>query len=144
MKCWNDNLHIIITVNIYFMYLDCCFMSQSIFISNFISFDRHFKPYNLTWYATVLILYVFSISKLACTFFCYVNFLTVFHFHALYVFCLMYILYGFLTCSVFCGLWPHVLGLNESKSKYVSSTEDQTSQLAKMIKWQINHAFQCF
>jgi hypothetical protein len=77
------------------------------------SFDHHFKPNNLGWYASVLILYVFSISKLACTFFGYVNFLIVFHFHALYIFCLLYILYEFLTCSISFGLWPHVLGLNE-------------------------------
>jgi hypothetical protein len=31
----------------------------------------------------------------------------------LYIFCLLYIFYEFLTCSISFGLWPHVLGLNE-------------------------------
>ena len=51
------------------MYLDSCFMSQTLIISNIISFDYHFKPCNLGWYVSVLILYVFSILKLACIFF---------------------------------------------------------------------------
>jgi hypothetical protein len=42
-------------------------MSQSLIISNVISFDHHFKPCNLGWYVSVLILYVFSILKLVCT-----------------------------------------------------------------------------
>jgi hypothetical protein len=96
-----------------FMYLDCYFMLQSLIIFNTIPFDHHFTPYNLGWYASVLILYVFSISKLACTFFGYVKFLIVFHFYALYILCLLYILYEFLTCSISFGLWPHVLGFNE-------------------------------
>jgi len=68
-------------------------MSQSLIISNFISFDHHFKPYNLGWYVSVLMLYVFSILKLACLFFPYVNFFINFFFHALYIFCLIYILH---------------------------------------------------
>ena len=96
------------------MYLDCCFMSLSLIISNVISFDHYFRPYNLGWSVSVLIWYVFSILKLASIFFFgYVNFLIVFLFHALYIFCLLYILYEFLTCSISFGLWPHVLGLNE-------------------------------
>jgi hypothetical protein len=90
-------------------------MSQSLIIFNFVSFDHHFKPYNLGWYASVLILYVFSISKLTCAFFGYVNFLIIFRFHALCMLYLLCVLYEFLTCSVSFGLWPHVLGLNEKE-----------------------------
>jgi len=68
-------------------------MSQSLIVSNFISFDHYLKPYNLGWYVSVLILYVFSILKLACIFFGYADFLILFLFHALYIFCLIYIHY---------------------------------------------------
>jgi len=75
-------------------------MSQSLIISNFISFDHHLKPYNLGWYVSVLILYVFSILKLAfgggtCKLF-------VFLFHALYIFCLIYTTW---ICDMFYILW---------------------------------------
>jgi hypothetical protein len=107
IKCWNDNLHIIIRVNIYFIYLDCYFMSESIIISNFISFDHHFKPYNLGWYISVLILYVFSILKLVCIFFFgYVNFLIVFLFHTLYIFCLIYITWIFFFFFILWAMAP--------------------------------------
>jgi len=43
-------------------------MSQSLINSNVISFDHHFKPYNLGLYVSVLISYVFYILKLACIF----------------------------------------------------------------------------
>jgi hypothetical protein len=70
-----------------------------------------YEPYNLGWYVSVMILYVFSILKLAgggllC------KILIVFLFHALYIFCLIYITW-ILTCSITFGLWPHVLGLNK-------------------------------
>jgi hypothetical protein len=47
IKCWNDNLHIIIRVSVYFMYLDCCFVLQSLIIFSFVSFDHHMNL--ITW-----------------------------------------------------------------------------------------------
>jgi hypothetical protein len=120
IKCWNDNLHIIIRVNIYFIYLDCYIMSQSIIISNFISFDQHFKPYNSGRYPSVLILYVFYISKWHVFFLTMWTFLLFFFFtHCVnFAFCIYYMNFWHVLCPLGCG--PVYLDWMNKKSKLAS------------------------
>jgi len=109
IKCWNDNSHLIVRINIYFVYPTATLCHCLSLFPTYFTWSPY-EPYNLGWYVSVLILNVYFILKLGIYYIYYVNFLFVFFF--MYIFCLIYVTW-ILTCSISFGLWPHVAGLKE-------------------------------